>query len=137
MRRLTWAAPAAATTAVVGITAYRKLRSRPSTPQRTHAVTVFRPVEYVSANMPEQLTALSDQADVRLEAAPGERGTRILVRPIDGRTSDGDIRRALRESRSLLEVGEVLRPGVATTEPTPLNKPLRKVTEHGREGGLL
>ena len=136
MRRLTWAAPAAATTAVVGITAYRKLRSRPSAPQRTHAVTVFRPIEYVSANMPEQLTALAG-ADVRLEAAPGERGTRILVRPIDDRASDGDIRRALRESRSVLEVGEVLRPGVATTEPTPLNKPLRKVTEHGREGGLL
>ena len=130
-----WAAPAAAT-AVVGVTAYRKLRAKSPDRPRTHAVTVFRPVDYVTANLPEQIRALSGDADVRVEAAPGDRGTWILVRSIDGRADDGDIRRALREGRSVLEVGEVLRPGVATTEPTPLNKPLRSVTGHGREGGL-
>ena len=137
MRRLTWAAPAAATTAVVGIAAYRKMRAKSPDRPRTHAVTVFRPVDYVTANLPEQIRALSGDADVRIEAAPGDRGTWILVRSIDGRADDGDIRRALREGRSMLEVGEVLQPGVATTKPTPLNKPLRAVTERGREGGLL
>ncbi|GAA3338069.1 hypothetical protein GCM10020358_16810 [Amorphoplanes nipponensis] len=48
-----------------------------------------------------------------------------------------DIRRALRESRALLEVGYVPTPGGPTTEPTLLNKALRAATARGRRGGLL
>ena len=51
--------------------------------------------------------------------------------------SDAEIRRALRVSRSLLEAGDVLNPGVATTTPTMLNRWLRTLTRHGREEGLL
>jgi hypothetical protein len=47
------------------------------------------------------------------------------------------VRRALRETKSLLETGEVLQPDAPTTKPSLLNKPLRAVTAHGREEGLL
>jgi hypothetical protein len=48
------------------------------------------------------------------------------------------IRRALREARSLAEVGEVLLPDApATTHPTLTGAPLAYATRHGREEGRL
>ncbi|MEV6630223.1 hypothetical protein AB0M54_05660 [Actinoplanes sp. NPDC051470] len=68
---------------------------------------------------------------MRLQAAPGGRGTELHVRTTDPEAPDGEVRRALREGRSLLEIGEVLRPGGPTTEPTLFNKPLRAATGRG------
>lgn len=107
---------------------------------RQHVLTVFRPMAEITAagGLPEPLARLGDTVAVDLRPAPGDRGTEIAVRPLTGDADAGAIRRALRESRSLLEVGYVLHPDAPpTTEPTPLNKPLRAATEHGREGGLL
>jgi hypothetical protein len=100
-------------------------------------VTVFRPIEYVAANLPRQLTDRGDAIEVELREAPAGRGTEIHVRRADDSVSDDEIRRALRTVRSELEVGDVLQPGIATTTPTVLNRGLRTVTSRGREKGLL
>ncbi|RZU53609.1 hypothetical protein EV385_5540 [Krasilnikovia cinnamomea] len=102
-----------------------------------HTVTVFRPVEYVTDHLPSQLTDRGDAVAVRLCEAPGRRGTEIHVRRANDTVSDDEIRRVLRIARSQLEVGDVLKPGVATTTPTAFNRGLRAVTARGREKGLL
>jgi hypothetical protein len=105
-----------------------------------HVITVFRPPDELEAGrLPGSLREIASEAEVTLRAAPGGRGTEITVRiPEASLVTDGEVRRALRETRSLLEAGDVLLPsGPATTHPTPLNKPLREATRRGREGGLL
>jgi hypothetical protein len=109
----------------------------PSASHSVHAVTVARPVDYVTANMPKELADRGDAIEVRLREAPGGRGTEIHVRPANGEVSDDEIRRVLRTGKSQLEVGDVLQPGVATTTPTVLNRGLRAVTRRGRQKGLL
>jgi hypothetical protein len=128
--------------AMAGAAAYlirvsRRADDRSVSSGTPHAITVYRPVDEVAAQLPAQLTDRGGALDVRLRAAPGDRGTEISVRPVNGAVSDAEIRRALRVSRSLLEAGDVLRPGVATTTPTMLNRWLRTLTRHGREEGLL
>jgi hypothetical protein len=109
-------------------------RARATTGERRwHSLTVYRPFAEVGANLPEELSTL----EVRLIEAPGDRGTEVHARAFDGGPSDGEVQRILRESRSLLEVGDVLRPGGPTTTPTPLNAPLRAVTDRTRTGGML
>ena len=103
---------------------------------RWHVVTVNLPPEQVSAD--DVAPPLRNMAgiDVRVQPAPGDRGTEIAVRSTGADV--GEIRRALREAKSLLETGEVLLPDApATTQPTPLNAPIRTVTEHAREEGRL
>lgn len=122
-----------ATRAVIG----RRGPEIPATSHPVHAVTVARPVEYVTANLPEKLTGRGDALEVRLREAPGGRGTEIHVRRTNNKVSDDAIRDALRTGKSQLEVGEVLQPGIATSKPTLLNRGLRAVTGRGREKGLL
>ncbi len=117
-------------------------RQRVPTPRerRRHVVTVFRPLsEMEAAPLPGSLNEIADDVEIALSAAPGGRGTEIAVRIPDGSAvTAGQVRRALRETRSLVEAGDVLLPyGPPTTVPTPFNRPLRTATEHGREGGLL
>ena len=87
------------------------------------------------------LAAFTD-AEVTTRPAPGDRGTEIAARL----TSPGDdshdrlqeLRKALRDTRQVLEVGYVLHPDrPGTTQATPLNKPLREATAHGKEEGRL
>jgi hypothetical protein len=48
------------------------------------------------------------------------------------------IRKALRDTKALLEVGEVVQPvAEGSAEPTLLNAPLRAVDAHAKEGGRL
>jgi hypothetical protein len=124
-----------AATAATGVVVARRRRPAPPT-RSTHSVTVFRPLDEVAADLPRELSD-RDGIEVHLREAPGGRGTEIHVRRLDGTVSDDEIRRALRVGRSRLEVGDVLRPGVATTKPTMLNHGLRAVTGRGREKGLL
>ncbi len=105
-----------------------------------HVLTVYKPLTEVrETQLPGSLREVADRVEIALAAAPGDRGTEIRVRvPDDSPVTDGEVRRALRETRSLLETGDVLLPsGPATTTPTPWNRPLRAATAHGREGGLL
>lgn len=122
--------------------------------QRWHTVTVFRPLDEVApgGRAPEPLAALDD-VEVVFRPAPGDRGTEIAVRLRGGEPSGtaaaiakkitGDdprfaVRRALRETKSLLETGAVLLPDApSTTRSTILSKPLQYATAHGREEGLL
>jgi hypothetical protein len=126
---------AAAAAAAAGLAI--RARPRQSTGNRPHVLTVYRPIGEVRTDrLPSPLAELGDSVTVEMRPAPTDRGTEIVVRSISA--DPGQIRRALRDTRSLLEVGDVLLPdGPPTTQPTPLNKPLRAVTHHGREGGLL
>ena len=128
--------------AVVGAVAARRLvaarRASDPAAARRHVITVNRQFDEIGEGpLPGPLAALADGIAVERRPAPGGRGTEVAARARSGAVSAGDIRRALRESRSELEVGYVLRPGGPTTEPGPLNKPLRAATARGREGGLL
>ncbi|MEV0896511.1 hypothetical protein [Actinoplanes sp. NPDC049802] len=114
--------------------------ARAATGRRRHVVTVYRPLsELESVQLPGSLREITGQVEIALRAAPGDRGTEIAVRIPDGSTvTSGRVRSALRETRSLLEAGDVLLPhGPATTVPTLTNRPLQAATRHGREGGLL
>ncbi|MFF0150164.1 hypothetical protein [Micromonospora sp. NPDC005203] len=121
---------------------------------RWHVATVNRPGNDVApgGQLPEPLAGLGDAVEVRLRPAPGDRGTEIAVRLRDGaqlpvaaaarratgRDPEQAIRAALRESKQLIETSEVLHPDYPpTTEPTPVNKPLRMATQEGRREGRL
>ncbi|WIM93328.1 hypothetical protein ACTOB_005305 [Actinoplanes oblitus] len=122
------------------VVAARRRRGPASGARRRHVVTVYKPLpELEATQLPGSLREIAHQVEISLAAAPGDRGTEISVRVPDGSpVTDGEVRRALRETRSLLEAGDVLLPsGPATTETTPLNRPLQAATRHGREGGLL
>ena len=111
--------------------------SRGDGKDRWHAATVNLPPQQVSddGSAPPPLRDLGG-IEVRMQQAPGGRGTEIYVRSTGADV--GDVRRALREAKSLLETGEVLLPaGPPTTQPTLLNKPIRTATEHAREEGRL
>ncbi|WP_250036720.1 hypothetical protein [Paractinoplanes maris] len=142
MKPMTRAALVITATAALGGTSYRVITRRrrsgaaPAAGRR-HVITVNRPLDEIAEVLPEPLNAYHGTIEVQLRAAPADRGTEISARALDDKVSDGDIRRLLRESRSLLEVGDVLQPGGPTTEPTALNSALRGATRHGREGGLL
>jgi hypothetical protein len=121
-----------------GLTAYRVRQARRSHPgDGRHVITVNLPLDEVSGRLPGELTEPPGAIEVRLLSAPGGRGTEIHARAVGGAVSDDQLRKALRTSRSLLEVGEVLEPGGPTTTPTVLNRALRTATRHGREKGLL
>lgn len=117
-----------------------KNRKKSGDAQRRHVVTVYKPLsELESEQLPGSLKEIRDGVELTLRAAPGGRGTEIAVRIPDGSpVTAGEVRRALRETRSLIEAGDVLLPsGPPTTVPTLTNRPLQTATQHGREGGLL
>jgi hypothetical protein len=67
---------------------------------------------------PAPLAELGDQIEVLINAAPGDNGIEIQARPSPGTGRDDDlvgrIRRALRESKQIIEVGHVM-----TNHPQP------------------
>jgi hypothetical protein len=114
---------------------------------RWHAVTVNVPPAaiIIEGVLPAPLAALNESIEVRIVPAPGDKGSEIHARLLDeSADADGDedpraeLRRALRESRSLLEIGEVIEPNRnVTTEPTLSNRPVAAATQRGRGGGVL
>ncbi|MFC8874644.1 MULTISPECIES: alcohol dehydrogenase catalytic domain-containing protein [Streptomyces] len=88
---------------------------------RWHTVTINRPPDEVSANgrLPEPLAKLGDKIEVQVRPAPGDRGTEVAARlrepvpfgpggaaaRLKGQDPRGSVRRALRDSRALLESG--------------------------------
>src|SRR5207248_9622845 len=111
-----------------------------------HVVTVNRSPDDVlpDGRRPEPLAELGDAVDVRALPAPGDRGTELGARLREGATlpspspasasSDGHapvqrLRTALRNSKQLLETGEILRPDdLGTARTTLLNLPLTIAT---------
>ena len=108
-------------------------------------MTVNKPAAEVAPAgiLPEPLAALDDRVEVRITAAPDGKGTEIAARlrapepsgpaAVSGRLAGSDprqaVRSALRESKALIETGEVLRmdprPAGQRT-PTPGGKLLER-----------
>jgi hypothetical protein len=134
---------------VLALAALAAARARSgAVPDRWHVVTVNRdPADVeVSASRPRPLADLGDAVELRASPAPGDRGTELAarVRPgsglsgSDARDLDEHVRRALRDTRCLLETGEVLRPDdLGTSRPTLTNLPLRLALRRAKTGGRL
>jgi hypothetical protein len=139
-----------------GVAAARRLLERQDheAGNRPLAVTVNRPPEEVApgGELPQPLLRVADLAEFDVRPAPGDRGTEIHARmtePVPGgargvaaRITGDDprqpVREALREAKSLLETGEILRSDAPpSTHPTPAGKILDLVTRRsGGEGRL-
>ncbi|GAA5211281.1 hypothetical protein [Streptomyces thinghirensis] len=154
MRKLWWAVPVAA----VGAAAVRRSRSSHRADERAGdrwlTVTVNRPPTDVGSEgkLPPPLDELAERIDVRIRPAPGDRGTELAARfkePVPaasasvparlaGQDPRQELRRALRDAKSLLEAGEVLRPDAPpTTRSTPGGKLVELFTRRsGGEGTL-
>lgn len=135
--------------AVVGRTVARKITRRqgePAEKSRWLAVTVNASPEKVEARLAEAVADL--EVETRLTAAPGGRGTEAAarlrhspvgpVRRVAGKDPRQEVRRALRDMKSLVEAGEVVRPDEPTTgRRTPGGALVRLATRRaGGEGRL-
>jgi hypothetical protein len=103
--------------------------------RRTHVVTVNLPLDRVApaGEPPAALLELPD-ASVDVRPAPGDKGTELAVTGED----HAAIRKALRDAKAVLEVGEVVQSAArGSAESTLLNAPLRAATAHAKEGGRL
>ncbi|RCK69864.1 hypothetical protein DT076_07460 [Desertihabitans brevis] len=123
--------------------------------ERWLVVTVLLPEDEVApaGRLPEPLAELGDRIEVEVRPAPGDKGTEIAARyrdpkeehaglasRVEGESPRQQLRSALRRSKQLLEVGEVLRVSPAPhgeRSATPGGALLEKVTEVGRKEGRL
>jgi hypothetical protein len=136
MRKLTGLA-ALVGAGVAGRAAVRRLWSGTGGPgaDRWHVVTVDRPPSEVT--IPEPLTRLGDKAHIEVRPGRADRGTELAVKARTG-ADLGEVRKALREAKQLLETGEVLRPdGPPTTDQKLPGRLIGLATSHAREGGRL
>jgi hypothetical protein len=124
-------------------------------PQRWLKVTIGCPPERLSPDgggLPEPVARLGGRAEIRIEPAPGDRGTELGLRPVQppqpgaaglvarlrGDDPRQELRSALRDAKSLIETGEVIRPDEPpTTHPTVTGKLVDQVLARaGGEGRL-
>jgi hypothetical protein len=133
-----------------GVIMLRRRMSSDSGHDRWLAVTVNRGPDEVAPDgkLPEPLHRLGDKIETKVRPAPNAKGTEIMARPRQDaptgvKEAGGDdprqeVRRALREAKSLLETGEVLQPATPGSDhPTFPGKLLDKVTSRsGGEGRL-
>ena len=141
----------AATKAVAGavVDAARAVGTgTPQDPHRWQVVTVLRTPEEVlpGGARPGPLADLGDAVEVETRLAPGDRGTELAARLRPGAALPGgqDPRRAvrtgLRESKMLLEVGEILRRDPqpeGRRKPTPTGALLDAVVHRSQGEGAL
>jgi hypothetical protein len=149
----TVAVAAVAAGVAVGIATRLKARATGRCPYGHEAgrwlvVTVNCPPERLSGGLPQPLERLRDSVELEVRPAPGGRGTELAARPRDGVVAGvvgrvrGDdprqvVRSALRDAKSLIETGEVLRPDAPATRPTPGGRLLELATRRaGGEGRL-
>lgn len=121
---------------------------------RWQVVTINRPPHEVAPDgqLPPRMTQLGDAVEVQVRPAPGDRGTELGARLRDGAPSGAlglaarlagydprqVLRSALRETKQLLETGEVLRADEPrTTRRTPLNRWLELANRRAGGEGLL
>ncbi len=154
MQKVWWAVPVA----VAGAAAVRRARPARRDGERAGdrwlTVTVNRAPTDVGSDgkPPPPLDGLADRIDVRIRPAPGDRGTELGARfkePVPaestsvpsrlaGQDPRQELRRALRDAKSLLEAGEVLRPDAPpTTRPTPGGKLVELFTRRSGGEGVL
>ena len=153
--RIALVAGAALAATGAAILARRAKRGGGPAPQddRWLSVTVAAGREEVAPNgaPPHPLAELGDSVEFRLEPAPGGRGIELSARPragygpalrehADGRDPREAVRVALRESKQLIETGEVLRidPRPAGRRPqSPAGAILDTVAQRARAEGVL
>jgi len=107
--------------------------------RRWRAVTVFR--DDLTGPFPE-LEALGPDLEVRMQPAPGGRGTELYARFPGTPDADrvGELRAALRRTKQLAEVGEVLRVDPAThgtRRSTPQGAALEGAAARAPKEGVL
>jgi hypothetical protein len=143
-----WSFGALAVAGIAVSTAAARRRTAP--PNRWLGVTVNLPPEQVENDprLKEAFGALDGDAETRLRPAPGGRGTELAAKPrrpaanaaarLAGRDPRQPVRSALRDIKSVLETGEVIRPDAPTTgKPTPGGMLVRVATRRaGGEGRL-
>jgi hypothetical protein len=157
MKSVLMGATALAGMGVVRWITSRRPKDRPQDPRgiyRWLPITINRRPEDVAPDglLPEPLAMLGDAIEVRIREAPGDKGTEIAARlrapqeqasgEVTSRLTGDDprqeVRRALRDTKSLIETGEVLRPDEPwATRPAPRGSLLDLVTPRtGGEGRL-
>lgn len=137
----------AAALARKGLTVARTGRTTGDDERRWQVATINRPPEEVApdGHYPPPLAELGDAVEIRTGAAPGARGTELAARARQGRgmrrrPRPQEIRRAVRDAKEILEVGEILR-----NEPRPHGKRsatpagwfVDRAEKHARGGGNL
>jgi hypothetical protein len=152
---------AAAGAAAAGAAVGTRLAARSTSPFRDQPprnrwlmVTVNCPPERLASpdDLPAPVTRLLDKAEVTVRPAPGDRGTELglrlrepppagpagLAARLSGDDPRRELRSALRDAKSLVETGEVIRPAEPpTTRQTLLGKPLElAIRRSGKEGRL-
>lgn len=111
---------------------------------RWNVVTIAAPHRLaVDAELPEPLRRLSSEIEVRFRGAPGDRGVELSARPKEGCEDEdlrGRIREALRDSKQLIETGEILHilPRPEGHRPaTPTGAVVDWAERIGKKGGVL
>jgi hypothetical protein len=149
---------------VAAVAAGRILASRrrsrwPMTPAhrerrpRWHVITINRPPDEVAPDgrLPEPLAKLGDEVEVQVHRAVGDRGTALAARlrhepsgivgtaeRLAGSDPRQAVRAALRESKMLIETGEILQPDKpGTTKRTLTGRPLDLAISRARGEGRL
>lgn len=140
-------AVAAAVLARKALAVARTGRTTGDDEERWQVATVNRPPDEVAPDgrCPQPLAALGDAVEIRTAPAPGGRGTELSARALRTgrarrRPRPQQVRRAVRDAKELLEVGEILR-----NEPrphgrrsaTPAGWLVDRAEKHAREGGNL
>jgi uncharacterized membrane protein len=156
---------AAAIAAGAGIIIQQISRSRVRAPadgtgaeprNRWRAVTVNKAPGEVTpdGNLPKPLADLGDSVEVRITPAADSKGTELAARlrepepsgagalpaRLSGRDPRQAVRSALRESKQLLEVGEILRVDpqpAGDRTPTPMGKLLETATRRAGGEGVV
>ena len=151
-RKSPWMAAAGLAGAAVVVRKARTPWPATDSADRWLAVTVnCAPQELQIDKLPTPLQELGEDIETRISAAPADRGTELAVRfkepPSDlarsvparlaGRDPRQDLRRALREAKSLLETGEVLLPDEPTTHDTPGGKVVGLLSRRAGGEGVL
>ena len=146
----TGAALGTAAGAAAAAGAVRKRRTAPEEPSRWLAVTVLAEPDAVTSDprFADAFAGFGDEVETMVSAAPGGRGTEIAARPrhpsggavarLAGNDPRQEVRRVLRDVKSVLETGEVIRTDPPTTgRKTPGGALVRLVTRRaGGEGRL-
>ncbi|MFC8342282.1 hypothetical protein [Streptomyces sp. NPDC057280] len=154
MKRLWWTVPVAAAGAAAVWRSRSARRPDRRADDRWLTVTVNLPAADVGAEgkLPPPLDDLAERIDVQIRPAPGDRGTELAARfkafvpaasasvpaRLAGQDPRQELRRALRDAKSLLEAAEVLRPDAPpTTRSTPGGKLVGVFTRRSGGEGVL